>query len=212
MQRRKFLSGALTLGAMGAASSSARAYTRCMPHMQFGQVCESGLSSPPMIFGQRMSQWCWAASVQMAFAHYGHAVSQQRIVAETYGIVENIPAITGYAISKNLQRQWVDDDGDDFSVEIEGLYDFDAGIIGITDASIVNALDGERPIIMGTRYHAVLLLAVGYVSTNMGPQIVDARVADPFPGIGIRGPQTPADLVPMHRGGNLRYLCLSNIH
>jgi hypothetical protein len=144
----------------------------------------------------------------MAFKEYGYNVSQGRIVKETYGLIANVPAVTGYAITKNLQRDWVDDSGVPFSVRVEGLYDFDAGIVGITDADIVQALNNERPIIMGTSSHAVLLVAVAYVPSPQGIRIVNAGVADPWPGVGLRGPHSPADLVPMHRGGNLRYLCL----
>ncbi|OCJ66290.1 hypothetical protein A6U97_26525 [Agrobacterium tumefaciens] len=215
MQRRNFLIGSLALGAHSMAPRSANAYTQCMPHPQFGQVCESGINLSQIVtaFGtQKLNQWCWAASVQMAFANYGYSVAQERIVENTYGIIGNIPAVTGYAISKNLQGDWVDDNGTNFSVEIAGLYDYDAGIMGITDQDIVQALDEEHPIIMGTANHAVLLVSVAYVPSPIGPKVTNIGLADPFPGIGLRGPQSPADMVAMHLGGNLRYLCLPRVY
>lgn len=214
MRRRNFLRGAIPLGFFALAPRVAHAYTQCIPDNSGMEICESGINLSRIAeasSAQYLNQWCWAASIQMAFAHYGYKISQDRIVSETYGVVANIPAITGYAISKNLQRDWEDDSGDSFFVEIEGLYDFDAGITGITDIDIINALDDERPLIMGTQSHAVLLVSIAYYKTPTGPMIGNIGVADPWPGIGIRGPYSPLDFRPMHLGGNLRYLCLPRI-
>lgn len=148
MLRRDFIAAGVAWGAGMITPSSSEAFTQCIPHAQVGRLCESGIDLSTLVYAsQSMNQLCWAASVQMAFAQYGYSISQFQIVAETYGVVANIPAVTGYAISKNLQRDWVDDSGQSFSVEIDGLYDFDAGIMGITDNDIVGALDAGRPII-----------------------------------------------------------------
>lgn len=212
MLRRDFFLGFTAIAFSSLFSRRVNAGTNCVPDPQVGQVCWSEIPSNHVVTAcQTESQWCWAASVEMAFAHYGYSVSQARIVEETYGFVGNIPAVTGYAISKNLQRDWKDDSGQEFSVEIEGLYDFDARLFGITDSQIVAALDDERPLILGTQSHAVLFTAVQYVPTPVGPKIVDLRVADPYPGLGIHGPNSPLDMVPMHMGGNLRYLCLPRV-
>jgi nuclear transport factor 2 (NTF2) superfamily protein len=212
MLRRDLMVGCTSIAFSSLLYGRADAGTNCVPDPQVGQVCWSGIASDHVVTAwQKESQWCWAASVEMVFAHYGYSVSQARIVEETYGVVENIPAVTGYAISKNLQRDWEDDSGREFAVEIDGLYDFDAGLLGITDRQIVMALDEERPLILGTQSHAVLFTAVQYVPTSVGPKIVDLRVADPFPGMGLHGPRSQADMVPMHMGGNLRYLCLPRV-
>lgn len=204
--RRAFSIGALAFGV--ASATKTLAYETCGP-----QACEAGIDIRHISANydsQYQSQWCWAASISMVFRHYGYRVSQERIVRETYGVVGNIPAVTGFAISKNLDREWQDDEGQSFSVEIEGLYDADAGIMSLTNGDIVDALRDERPLIIGNRSHAMVMTAVAYVPYPGNPQIFNFGVADPFPGAGLHGAQ-PRELYPMHMGGDLRYLCLPRV-
>jgi len=208
MKRRDFLSG---LGAAGVAiaASPVQAYNNCQV-MPFGQLCEAGVNLPTMIEAydpQHMSQWCWAASIEMVFRYYGYQVSQQTIVQQTYGFVGNIPAVTGMAITRNLNRTWTDETGRRFRVSVRGLYDADANILGITDPQIVNALMNEQPLLFGNRSHAMVLVSVAY--TPM--QIVNVGFADPWPGNGLRGPVNPREGLAMHRGGEMRYLCLPRV-
>ncbi|NVK20608.1 MAG: C39 family peptidase [Methylocystaceae bacterium] len=208
MERRQFIVGAAATTGFGAVPEPSKAYTRCN-----GVLCEAGLRLPEIskaYQNQKMSQWCWAASIQMVFRYYGYHVSQPDIVRETYGHVGNIPAVTGLAISRNLQRSWKDSFGNYFSVEIEGLYDFDLGITNISDSQIISAMNSERPIVIGTTSHAMVLTAVAFDRKFDPPRIVNIGFADPWPyGPSLRGGQIEG--VPMHRGGMMRYLCLPRV-
>ena len=121
--------GALAMGMAVWASSAgaAHAETTCQPiavdgGAAGGEQCTAGIRSDTVeatvatAGGQRMSQWCWAASISMVFRFYGFEVSQQRIVAETFGQVVNMPG-TAEQIMTTLSREWTDDHGRTFRVE-----------------------------------------------------------------------------------------------
>lgn len=211
LSRRHVLVGATAgLLSLDAGRSPSRAYQQCIP-TPMGPACEAGISMdrlPTVYAFQRMNQWCWAASLEMIFAYYGYRVSQEQIVTATFGRLVNLPAFTGAVISQNLNRVWVDAGGQRFRSEIRGLYDFNGGILALNDQDIVGALAGERPLLLGNTSHAVVLTAVAYQQTGFGPRIFNIGVLDPWPGVGLRGAQSPAELVPMNRGGGLRYLAL----
>lgn len=136
---------------------------------------------------QASSQWCWAASISMVFAFYGHPVSQSRIVTEVYGAPANIPAQAGIVIANELNRAWVDDRGEAFTARLTGAYDAQAGVNTLTNTSIINELDQNHPMVIGARTHAMVLTAIQYYVTPQGPNVVAAGVFDPWPGIGARG-------------------------
>jgi hypothetical protein len=186
------------------------AYVQCQQTMT-GQACEVGVARarlPTFYAFQELPQWCWAASVSMIFKYYGYEVSQQQIVEAVYGATVNLPALAGAMISQQLNREWVDARGRRFRSTMQGLFDADAGVLTLNNQEIVQALASERPFLLGNTTHAVVLTAVGYFATPMGPNIFNIGVLDPWPGIGMRGAQSPAELVPMPYGGALRYLAL----
>lgn len=213
MNRRELLTGSLAcaIASMNTTKKS-YAYHRCVPAMNpMGQICEAGADlnrlSNAYAF-QSMSQWCWAASVSMVFGFYGYSVSQASIVQAVYGTTVNMPAMTGGNISSQLNRVWVDQSGRRFRAQLQGLYDFDARMGGLTNAQIISALANETPLLMGNTSHAMVLVSIAYIPTPMGPQVTNIGLLDPWPGVGFRGPQSLAELVPMHAGGGLRYLAL----
>lgn len=180
----------------------------------YGPACEAGVDVAKVIEQydpQDLSQWCWAAAISMIFAQYGYEVSQRRIVKAVYGVEINMPALSGGVISKQLSRSWTDDNGQKFNVRIEGLYDFDAQQLGLTNAQIVSALKGGRPLVYGNQSHAMMMFSVAYANTPHGPNIFNAGFADPWPGRGLRGPDHPGEMFPMHMGGAIRYLALPKI-
>lgn len=212
IQRRQLLLGASATAAWPVLGRNAQAYEKCMPH-PYGQICEAGVKVKQVIEAyddQNMNQWCWAASISMVFANYGYHVSQDRIVKEAYGGIVNMGAM-GTTISKQINRVWTDDSGKKFKVEIEGLYDFDMGVVGITNPQIVNALKAEHPLIFGNKTHAMMQFSVAYIPSPMGPQIVNVGFADPWPGNGLRGPMYPGEALAMHAGGAMRYLALPKV-
>ncbi len=185
---------------------SALAGTHCQAG-PWGHDCRSGIDFRRFYRRaydtQHASQWCWAACIEMLFAHRGFRVEQPRIVQEAYGGLVNWPA-TGMTMARQLQRPWIDDHGRRFRARITGLYDAHAGIHALNNAGIVGALDAERPLIVGARGHAVVLTQVDHVPTPMGPSIRSAMVFDPWPGRGFR-PLMPDELVPLGQGGSLQF-------
>jgi hypothetical protein len=113
-------------------------------------------------------------------------------------------------MARQLNRQWTDDYNMRFTARVNGLYDADAGILGLTNAQIVNTLANDNPLVIGARSHAMVLTAVTYYDTIAGPNVVAAQVFDPWPGIGMRALQSD-ELVPMHLGGSLRFLAAVDI-
>jgi hypothetical protein len=177
---------------------------RCRSEVSFNQFVQSSYQP------QYQSQWCWAASISMLLSHHGHAVNQARIVSEVYGSPVNMPAMYGGVISQQLNRTWLDDASVQFQSRVVGLYDYDAGIYGLSNAQIVNSLHNGDPLIIGNQTHAMVLTAIDYYQTPFGPNIVAGGVFDPWPGIGARSLQ-PNELVPIANGGSLRYLAAVSI-
>ena len=159
---------------------------------------------------QHQSEWCWAACIEMLLALHGHTLTQQAIVAATYGAVVNMPAMTGATITALLNRNWIDSSGHPFHSQVTALYDAQAGVAGLPNAIVVNELTNDRPLIVGAGGHAMLLTAVDYKPSPVGPYVLAAGVFDPWPGRGARA-LTPPELVPVQMGGQLMYMVAANV-
>ena len=156
-----------------------------------GRVCNAGLPSNLISTSakksvQLQSEWCWAASISMVFRYYGHPISQERIVKEMYGRIENQPAEPWTMLSA-LNRSWVDDNGKKFYSESSPGY--------TNPVAAARDLAGNMPLIIGTHGHAMVLTdlqyASNYILTPIGPRlgpsvITNALVRDPWPGNGLR--------------------------
>jgi hypothetical protein len=176
-------------------------------------VCEVGVSLPEIMQtyeSQRASQWCWAASIAMIFRHYDYNVSQETIVRALYGTLTNLPAFSTVQIARLLSRVWTDDDGRRFRCSVRAAYDVFFGITAITNSYIVHELRAERPLLYCNRSHAMVLTAVAYVESQVGPQIVNVGFVDPYPGMGVRGPM-PGEAYPAHAGGQMTFLASPSI-
>lgn len=199
MLRRNFLrvagaaSGALATG-------SALAELNCSPFYPPGvQQCTAGIPShiaSLSAFQQNNTQWCWAACISMVFSYYGHPVSQARIVLETWGEILNMPG-QPWDILANLNRPWVDDLGQAFSVYGDSL--------SANHVTAAQDLAANRPLIIGTMGHAMLLTAVTYMRNGWGQgYIIDARVRDPWEKTGLHS-LSPA------QWGNANFLVRINV-
>jgi hypothetical protein len=209
LSRRRFLLGSLVSAAFG---SSANAEIRCAPHRTLGQICRAEVRYSAIAAvhdPQYQSQWCWAACLSTIFEFHGHPVSQQRIVREVYGAPINMPAFSGTVISAQLNRRWVDDNGNRFWSRLKAVFDADAGFAAINNAGIVGALRRDMPMIIGARSHAVVLTAIDFTPTPNGPRIHAGGCFDPWPGRGARS-LAPDELVPVPRG-SLRFIALAEI-
>jgi hypothetical protein len=179
MKRRDFIIGAAGIAAAGL-TPGARARTACGPFYANGvQQCESGIaSSLARMKWQGNSQWCWAACIEMVFRYYGHEVDQRRLVDETWGSIVNMPAYPDQILA-NLNRDWTDDDGEEFAVEGDS-----ASANPITAAQ---DLSQDMPLIIGTMGHAMVLTSLVYARDNYGNgTVLAATVRDPWPGRGRR--------------------------
>src|SRR5262245_33097819 len=103
MDRRHFIAAAVSPFLITRPLS---ATTSCAP-TAFGVGCRSEVNfaafAQQAYQQQYLPQWCWAASISMLFAYYGHSVSQARIVTEAYGSPVNMPAFTGIVRCARLQ-------------------------------------------------------------------------------------------------------------
>lgn len=180
MKRRTFLGGG-GASLMLAVGNPAYALWQCAPGDPGGmsQVCDVGINSNLIPQRQQLeSQWCWAACIEMVFTYYGHPISQQRIVQETWGTVVNQPA-QPMDIVRDLNRVWQDDNGRRFSVS--------GSVFGVNEQSAAQDLSNNAPLIVGTMGHAMVLTALRFARNNMGQhQTMVATVRDPWPGRGRR--------------------------
>lgn len=184
MNRRTFLLSAFPSGAALLPLTS-HALLSCGPFVPPGvQQCEAGIDSSiahvaaAAVGGQHLSQWCWAACIEMVFTYYGHTVPQERIVRETWGRIVNLPGQPGQ-ILENLNRDWTDEDGNDFSVSGDAY--------SANPITAAQDLSQDMPLIIGTMGHAVVLTSLVYVRDGFGRGNVNAAIVrDPWPGRGRR--------------------------
>ncbi len=166
------------------ASSSAQ-YPFPQHHIQQPQYV--GIPSAQMNFvaaAQNNSQWCWAASIQMVLNYYGVSISQEQIVARTYGVdpYGNLPNWAGsfQAITANLNNWNVDNFGNHYSV----MASLNWG--APSPAVLLQELSQGRPVIVGyssgpSTGHAVVITAASYIPSASGPIIQSVVARDPWP-------------------------------
>lgn len=181
MNRRKMLKTAFAATSL-AICPFGHAKLACQDFAPFMRQCQAGIDAKLMHISavasdQKQSQWCWAACISMVFAYYGHPVSQQRIVNETWGAIYNLPAQPA-DILINLNREWTDDNGKDFTVW--------SGPGSTNPQDAAQDLAKDMPLIIGTQGHAVVLTALTYSTRSYGVDVDAATVRDPWPGKGKR--------------------------
>ena len=185
MKRRNFLLSACSASLAALPSSRAQARLFCGPFVPPGiQQCRAGIDSSvahitaAAVGGQHLSQWCWAACIEMVFRYYGHHVPQERIVSETWGGIINLPGQPSQ-ILQNLNRGWQNEDSGGFFVSGD-VYSANA----ITAAQ---DLAQDMPLVIGTLGHAMVLTSLVYTRDGYGGgQVNAAIVRDPWPGRGRR--------------------------
>jgi hypothetical protein len=143
---------------------------------------------------QIQNQWCWAASIEMAFRYYGYFIPQAEIVRQTWGVIINMPAQPA-DIMYAVNRTYTDANGKTFRVQ---------GIILNNWNQATFSLGNDKPVLVGSQGHMTLLYGLQYhFGTNLaGNQTTqtffdEAAVIDPWPGNGVR------DLSPMEFNNTL---------
>lgn len=133
---------------------------------------------------QEKAQWCWAASIQMVLNYYNIDINQRQIVERTYGknIYGELPnwAASVQTIHSNLNNWSVDNKGKNYIVNAQ----FGTG--APEPFFLIQELSQHRPVIIGYQSdfggHAVVVTALSYYKTAMGPVIRSIIVRDPLPG------------------------------
>lgn len=155
--------------------------------VSMAQAIYVGIPSNTMNFfaaEQENSNWCWAASIQMTLNYYGVSIAQPQIVARTYGLDPNgpLPNWTGSfsAITNNLNNWNIDNSGHPYAVSASLNWG------APTPAILINELSQGHPVLVGYKSgpnsgHAVVITAVNYDISSMGPIIQSVVVRDPWP-------------------------------
>jgi hypothetical protein len=182
MDRRNFIASVGGLTLLGwAGASKALAEQSCVQLAPNLSRCTAGIPSEKFtaMATQQSSEWCWAACIEMIFTYYKHRVPQARIVEETWGGIVNMPGLPQQILS-DLNRTWKDTRGKNFSVS--------GDVFSVSAENAVGDLQEDRPLIIGSLGHAVVLTALtSDVNTATGAfQVVAATVRDPWPGRGKR--------------------------
>ncbi len=133
---------------------------------------------------QRNSNWCWAASIQMILNYYGINITQEQIVARSYGTdpYGNLPNWTGsfQIITANLNNWSADNNGRPYIVQASLNWG------APTPAYLVQELSMQHPVMIGYQTspnsgHAVVVTACSYTPSVYGPIIQSIVVRDPWP-------------------------------
>jgi len=133
---------------------------------------------------QHNTNWCWAASIQMIFNYYGIDITQEQIVARSYGVSPTglLPDWTGneQVITANLNNWSVDNGGRQYTVR---AYCYPGPP---TPAYLIQELALKRPVLIGYQSgpgsgHVVVITACSYINTDNGPLIESIVVRDPWP-------------------------------
>jgi len=167
----------------GLASAPVHAGERCE-----GDTCVVGIPSErvaPITASQRASQWCWAASIAMIMRYHGHPIAQETIVEATYGRLVDLPAYDGETMTSALARPWTDARGVPFRAQVK-VFDLAAGRYELDTQTVIAELRAERPLLVGTAGHAMVVTAMTYRRTGGEPEVVSVTVRDPWPGQGRR--------------------------
>lgn len=207
LSRRKLLSLALPLGMLGGAYANNSVLGPLTP---YGLPRKAWVNRPAII-RQECQQWCWAASIAMIFARYGHPINQQFIVEQTFGGLVCQPAPNTLTIAQNLSRQWTDANGVPFQSVVSAAYDFEGRINNLTNHYIVEQLSNDRPLLYCNRHHAMVLAVVDYYETPFGPNMYGAGVLDPWPWSPEFHYLTQAEWIAADLGGDMTFLATVHI-
>ncbi len=182
------VSGMLLLWGAGDAAAA----TVCHPTADAGvERCVTGLAAsalPGMMQTQKQGRWCWAAGISMVLARYGVRVAQEEIVTTLFGRTEDEGA-SAKAIAQLLDRRWQGDDGawaEASALPVARWW----RQMGLMAPVVLDELDHERPLILGTQEHVVVLVELMYERStrrnDLSTRLLRAVVLDPAPPIGVR--------------------------
>ena len=155
--RRNWLVRAAVLMALVAAPALHASEVCSAPDHNGVSSCKAGLSAAQVqtiLVAQEKPQWCWAASIAMVFAHYGHDVSQEGIVRQHFG--DSVDrAVSGGEITSLLESAWRDGKGRPFATDAEVAQSPDRRP-GPAHRMMVSELGRQHPLVIGVAGHEQL--------------------------------------------------------
>ncbi len=159
---------------------------------------------------QDCPNWCWAASCAMIFAMYQHPTDQLQIVDKVFGKLQ-CQGANQLVMQDVLSASWRDKLGNDFGSRVTARYAPASGIVSINKALIVELLTDNKPILYANTHHAMVIVSADYVETDSGPNVMSLGVLDPWPASQPYHPLTPAEMIPIHQGGQMTFLASVDI-
>ncbi|MBC7452707.1 MAG: C39 family peptidase [Massilia sp.] len=180
----------LLAGLLSAGALASQAAETCRTADAKGAIaCSAGMDDArvrEIAIVQERSQWCWAASISMIFANYGYTLPQETIVKDVHGSVADVNAESGEVMTSALQRHWRDAANHEFAVSSRAG-DVAASRYDISNDAIATELINGRPLLIGTRGHAMVLVHANYERRSNGVVVITGgTVIDPLPGKGVR--------------------------
>ncbi|MBB5337831.1 papain-like cysteine protease family protein [Tunturiibacter gelidoferens] len=160
---------------------------------------------------QQCPEWCWAASISMIFAFYGHPVSQSEIVTGTYGGLFCTSANTT-TIERDLTGSFIDDYGRHFTSQITAAYDYYNGVNDLTNAEIISELSNNHPMLYCNTHHAEVIYSASYLGSQDQPNIQEVDVIDPWPPNQRSHPLSISEMVPASLGGEMTFAASVRIY
>lgn len=187
--KRIWLVRAAVVMALAAAPAARAAEVCSTPDSNGISRCKAGLSAAQVQtirVAQEKSQWCWAASIAMLFAHYGHDVSQEGIVRRHFGDAVD-RAVSGGEITSLLDSAWRDGKGRPFATNAVVAQSPDMRP-GPAHQIMVSELGRQHPLLIGVSDHAMVLVRIEYdrLPGDGAIRITGGTVIDPVPGRGLR--------------------------
>ena len=185
------IKGAVLILAFPVASWASWASERCSaPDASGVQHCRAELNAgqiQSMTATQEKSQWCWAASIAMVFARYGHALSQEVIVRQHFGDPAD-RAVAAQVITQLLARPWKDGQGRRFEASARVSRVVERGPEAAYASTMISELASQRPLLIGVAGHAMVLVGIDFerLHATGGVRITGGKVIDPMPGRGVR--------------------------
>lgn len=141
--------------------------------VQVGEDCATYLQFRPVsATPQKKTQWCWAACIESLLSYHGVKVPQEIIVQRTFGGLHNEPGYP-HQIVGNMNRTDTDVRGRHYSVQATHYGT-------INPVVMANELLRNKPMIVGSQGHATVLTGMKYQKTNMGTNIEQVTVYDPW--------------------------------
>lgn len=205
MNRRLFITG---LGGALVGSSSLRIAAQCINIAPGTYGCRVGLGRHFKIVTQDCPERCYAASIAGIFGFHGHKINQDVIAQTVFGTLACKASGGPKVLNAILNHKWTDDDGDEFTATITGLYDpLSNTPPDLDNDDAVSQLKDQKPLLYCNRSHAMVVIGIDYRRNGAGDLLAvdQVHVADPFPGLGFHV-LSAKEMVPMEHGGDLTYL------